>query len=678
MLPHPGPIFGALPSAGGTWFCVEAPNAKRVELCLFEPGAPRESRRLSLLPMAHGIHRLFVQGVQAGQEYGYRVAGPALTGSGRYFNPQKLLVDPWARRVTGPLRFHPSQRTFSQSGQHDVSDSAVAGLRSVVTAPAAHAPPPPRSRVALSDTVVYECHVRGMTIGHPQVPQGLRGRFLGVCDRHIIEHLQRLSVTTVSLMPVTACYVEEHLVDKGLTNYWGYAPFAAFAPDPRFATVGGDPVVEFREMVAALHDAGLEVVVDVVFNHTAEGDARGATLSMRGLDHDAFYAVSEAPPHQPLDYTGCGNSLDLTSPTCLRYVMDALRYWSTEMGVDGFRFDLATTLARTHHGFDIHAPFFAAVAQDPVLRQLKLIAEPWDVGEHGYRLGAFPAEFSEWNDRYRDGVRRFFRGDGAASADLATRLSGSSDVFGGALRGPQASVNFVTSHDGFSMWDLVSYAHAHNEDNGENGADGHNENLSHNFGVEGETQLPEVQEARLTTVRSMLLCLAMSQGIPMLSHGDELGRSQGGNNNAYCQDNEVTHIDWSCPRMASILPFARAVFAARARHPCTRATHHMHGMPIAGRSDLSWWRPDGEEMTLQDWSATSFAMRLCGEMGDSVLVLLNSAEAPCNFLLPAPDMDYVWSLVANGSDAQPQADSAVTEFTLASRSAALFEQRRVS
>ena len=672
----PGPSCGALPTDEGTWFSVEAPNAKHVDLCLFTQESPVEDKRLRLENTAQGIHRVFVAGVGPGQLYGYRVAGPCAGGHGRYFNPNKLLLDPWARQVAGPLHFQGCQRTFNERGGPDGQDSAQAMLRSVVQPRLDAIPVHDRPQVAAPDTVLYECHVRGMTARHPDVPLALRGTFLGLCQRPIIEHLQLLSVTSVSLMPVAACFVEEHLVAKGLTNYWGYAPVAAFAPDPRFATLGGDPVSEFRQMVQTFHQAGLEVIIDVVFNHTGEGDDRGATLSLRGLDHDSFFAVSDDAPHVSLDYTGCGNSLDLSSPTCLRYVMDVLRYWATQMGVDGFRFDLATTLARGPHGFDPHAPFLAAITQDPVLRALKLIAEPWDLGIGGYRLGGFPTPFAEWNDRYRDGVRRYFRGDHGSSAELATRISGSSDFFGTPARGPAASVNYITSHDGFSLWDLVSYAHAHNDANGENGMDGHSENLSQNYGIEGESEDAEIVESRLTTMRSMLLCLAMSHGTPMLSHGDELGRSQAGNNNTYCQDNELTHLDWSSPRSSSLLTFVRTVFGARARHPCLRPLQHMHGDLVSRRPDISWWRADGQRMNAADWNRAAFAVRVCGQPGDSVLVLFNAADTPRTFALPTADIHYGWVAVADGAHAASCATEIVSQWTVAPRATALLEQWR--
>lgn len=664
--------LGAFVVGGGTWFRVEAPNAERVELCLFEDG--QSERRHDLTRQVDGTHVTFVPGVGAGQQYGYRAHGSPGASAGSAYNPSKLLVDPWARRLAGDLSFHASQKSVDALGHPDLSDSAGAGLRSVVVA-AQPAATVQRPAVPMERTVLYECHVRGMTMLHPEVPEPLRGTFLGLCQAPLIDHLKSLSVTTLSLLPVAATFVEEHLVQKGLTNYWGYAPFAAFAPDPRFATEGGDPVAEFRTMVSELHEAGLEVVLDVVFNHTGEGNRQGATLSFRGLDEAAFYARVAEPPHALRDYSGCGNSLDLTSPTCLRYVMDALRYWVEEMGVDGFRFDLATALARDQIGFALHGPFLSAIQQDPVLRHVKLIAEPWDLGDFGYRLGGFPPIFSEWNDRYRDAVRRFFRGDAGATSELATRLAGSSDLFDVAGRGPSATVNFVTSHDGFTLRDLVSYNDRHNLANGEQGRDGHGGNFSQNFGVEGATSDPEVHARRMTAARAMILCLAAAHGVPMIAHGDELGRTQQGNNNAYCQDGPLTWMDWSDNLSDELLPFTRAAFALRAQHPALRPARHMHGHGHDGRPDLSWFQPTGQLNGHHGWQQQAFAMRACGELGEALLLLLNGSDEPCRFVLPRPDRKYVWGMALSADDPQPHDGEERRVVVVASRSAALLVQR---
>ena len=713
--------LGAQCVSGGTWFTVEAPHAERVELCLFEPGAAQESRRLGMAKSADGIHfSLFVPGVGPDAPYGYRAHGPHDPDDGLLFNPNKLLVDPWARATSGPLAFHPSQRTHpaprepepgeapprGQPSQPldmqggplapDPHDSAAAMLRSIVVddgplrAQAASAPPVPG--IPLADTVLYECHVRGMTRAHPGVPTHLRGTYLGLCHEAAVDHLKRLGVTTLSLLPVAEYYDEEHLCERGLSNYWGYAPVCCFTPTRRYATKGGDPRLEFRTMVDTLHRAGLEVLVDVVFNHTAEGDARGTTLALRGLDNRAYYALAPEWPRRPRDHTGCGNSLDLNQPSCLRYVLDALRAWVVELGVDGFRFDLAVTLARTETGFSPTAPFLAAITQDPLLRNCKLIAEPWDVGDSGYRLGGFPAGFSEWNDRFRDTVRRFFRGDDGHTADLATRLAGSSDLFGAVGRGPLASVNFVTSHDGFTLRDLVSYAHKHNGANREDNRDGHDGNFSQNFGHEGPTRRAHVEHARQTAARSMLLCLATAHGVPMLGHGDELGRSQAGNNNAYCQDNALTQVPWPADsngpasgfreRAAGedtwaqqLLPFACAALAARRRHPCLRSVRHLHGDTVAGRSDLVWLNTRGTTMTAADWRGKHLAMRICGVPGDGVVLLLNGGRRTTRFKLPGADDGFCWQVALDAARPDPCDKPAAHAVSVGAHSAMLLEMK---
>lgn len=668
--------LGGLARRGGANFAVEAPHAERLELCLFAPGAAIEYVRLPMFRESDGRFHLWVKGVRAGQQYGYRAYGPFAPAAGHYFEPSKLLLDPWCRQVEGVLRHDARHQVCTADGEPIKEDSAPTHMRSVVVAPGRLVPEGERPRVPWPDTVLYECHVKGMTAQHAAVPHAQRGTFLGLCHRVVLEHLRSLSVTTVSLLPVAAWYDEEHLVQKGLTNYWGYAPICPFAPTPRYATPGGDPCREFRQMVAEFHRAGLEVVLDVVFNHTPEGNERGPSLAYRGLDNRAFYALSPEEPLHYVDHTGCGNSLDLSKPTCLRHVMDALRHWATEYGIDGFRFDLATTLARTPEGFRGDGPFLSAILQDPVLRELKLIAEPWDVGYGGYRVGAFPPGFSEWNDRFRDTVRRFYRGDGGQAPDLATRLAGSSDIFGQLGRGPQASVNFVTSHDGFTLADLVRYTERHNEANGEENRDGHHGNFSQNFGHEGPTTDRRVEQCRLTTQRALLLTLAVAHGVPMIAHGDEVGRTQLGNNNAYCQDNAVTHMDWSTSEAAMLLPFARAVFALRRRHPCLRVQEHMHGNEVLGRQDLSWWRPDGLPLaTSEDWGGGAFAMRVFGAPGDGVLLLLNGTEERVRFVLPSADKGYGWYMVADAACVQVPAGRAMVGATVVSKAAVVFEQR---
>lgn len=646
---------GAWTEESGTTFCVEAPHAEEVSLCLFEPGEPVESARHPLTRADDRLHHwVHVPGVRPGAHYGYRVSGVFNPAAGLLFNPNKLLVDPWARALSRQGRYHPSHAVMAVGGTPDTRDSAPTMPRSVVveTGPALPDPAPPRPRTPMHESVIYECHVRGMTSHHPAIPEALRGTYLGLSHPTAIAHLKSLSVTTVSLMPVAESYDEAHLVQRGLHNYWGYAPLASFAPTHRYATQGGDPRREFREMVDALHAEGIEVLVDVVFNHTPEGDLYGTSLSLRGMDSRAFFAWTPEHPRQGIDHTGCGNSLDLSHPTCLRYVLDALRHWVTDLGVDGFRFDLAVTLARGPEGFSAHGPIAAAALQDPVLRDCKLVAEPWDVGPGGYRLGGFPAGFSEWNDRFRDAVRRAIRGDAGNTTELATRLSGSSDLFLSPGRGPSASVNFVTSHDGFTLRDLVTYAEKHNEANGEENRDGHNENLSANYGHEGETEDAAVQQLRDTAARSMVLCLAVAQGVPMLSHGDEIGRTQCGNNNAYCQDNALSHLDWTAPERHRTLGFVQRAMAFRKRHPCLRPLSHLHGGLVAGRPDLTWLSRDGETLADANWGGHTLAMRVCGDEGDGVLLLVNGGSEAARFRLPPADRGYGWRVRLDAASAR--------------------------
>ncbi len=561
------PRLGACWDGRGSHFAVRSGGAEAVELCLFAAGEAAEGRRVPLLRGPDGVWETYLEGVGPGQLYGYRAHGPYAPDRGLRFNPAKLLVDPYARRLTGAPRWNEALLGYrSEDRRQDLTphgtDSAPWAPRAIVTAPL----PPlqvPRPRIPWSDTVVYECHVKGLTRRHPQVAPELRGTYLGLAQGPVIEHLLALGVTAVELLPVAQSADEPHLARRGLTNYWGYSPLACFAPHAGYATAGGDPVREFRMMVEALHRDGLEVILDAVFNHTAEGDHLGPTLSLRGLDNVAYYRLRSDDPRRYENFTGCGNTLDFRRPAVLRLVLDCLRHWVEAMGVDGFRFDLAVCLGRAADGFDPHAPFFEAVAADPSLSRVKLIAEPWDAGPQGYRLGQFPAGWAEWNDRYRDAARAFWRGELGAGRELVRRLQGSRDLLGERTAQRQ-TVNYVTAHDGFTLRDLVSYERKHNAANGEENRDGDARNLSRNWGVEGSTDDPAIREVRRRVMRALLATLALSRGVPMLRHGDELGHTQRGNNNAYCQDNEVSWLDWSLDEEAEdILAFAREVFALR-------------------------------------------------------------------------------------------------------------------
>jgi glycogen operon protein len=568
----------------GANVAVFSANADDILLCLFDD-EDRETERIRLHRSAD-VFRAHVAGLREGQRYGFRAFGPE--GPGHCFNGAKLLVDPYALALDRPLSLHPSQ--FAHGDAKD-ADSAPFLAKAVMTRPARAAPN--RPRIAWRDTIIYELHVKGFTAAHPQVPPHLRGTFRGLAHDAALAHLLRLGVTTVELLPCAAWIDERHLPPLGLSNYWGYNPIAMMAPDPRLAPGGWR---EVRKAVATLHDAGLEVIVDVVFNHTGESDESGPTLCFRGLDNAGYYRLAGTGY---VNDAGCGNSLAFDRAPVVRLAMDALRAWALYGGVDGFRFDLATTLARRAAGFDADAPFLTALRQDPVLRDLRLIAEPWDIGPGGYRLGQFPAPIAEWNDRYRDGVRRFWRGEASAVPELATRIAGSQDFF--ARRAPAASVNFVSAHDGFTLRDLVSYANKHNAANGENDRDGTNDNLSWNNGAEGETDDPAILAARARDQRNLLATLLFSRGTPMLAMGAELGHTQKGNNNAYAQDNETSWLDWAQADKALIETVAQLI-ALRRAHVALRENRFLDGaaQDAARIPDVEWLRPDGAPMQEED------------------------------------------------------------------------------
>ncbi|GAB2922644.1 glycogen debranching protein GlgX [Rhodococcus aerolatus] len=600
----PGEVFplGSHPGPGGTRFAVASASATRVQVCLVSDGLDGRpvERRVDLLERDHGVWHGVVPGVGAGQRYGYRVDGPWDPSRGLHANPAKLLLDPWCRRVTGRLGDPAALLPGTPDGSRSTVDSLGHVPLSVVTAPGG--PPTgtaPRHR--WQDTVVYEAHVGSLTATHPDVPPEHRGRYLGLAAPAVLAHLQRLGVTAVELLPVQAFLDEPALRERGMRNHWGYSPAAYLAPHPGYATTPGQEVAEFRTMVAALHGAGLEVLLDVVYNHTCEGGADGPSVSFRGLDGPAYYARDA---HGPRDVTGCGNTLDAGSPTVARLVLDSLRYWVTEMGVDGFRFDLAPTLGRPGAGaFDPHAGLLTAIAVDPVLSRAKLVAEPWDATAEGYQVGRFGPMWTEWNDRFRDGVRAFWAAP-AGVRELASRLSGSSDLFAPGGRRPWASVNFVTAHDGFTARDLVSYARKHNEANGEDGRDGTDNNLSVDHGVEGPTDDPVVLAARARHVRALLATTLLATGTPMLLAGDELGHTQGGNNNAYCAPvgaDAPWSLDWACVDDALTAFVARAAALRRAA-PALRQPEFFEGRDTpSGRPDLVWFGADGRELTDAGW-----------------------------------------------------------------------------
>jgi isoamylase len=661
---------------GATWdgtgvnFALYSEHATEVELCLFDAaGDAVESERVRLRELTGFVRHVCVPGLRPGQLYGYRVHGPYEPLHGHRFNPNKLLIDPYARALSGPFDWN--ARVFGYrigDAAADLSsseeDDAGAVPKGVVIDSTYDWEGDVRPAIPLHRSVIYEAHVKGLTMRHPDVPPEIRGTYAAVAHPATIDHLQRLGVTAVELLPVHEMIDEGHLADRGLVNYWGYNTLNFFAPAARYAAAAlpGAQVSEFRDMVKALHRAGIEVILDVVYNHTAEGNELGPTLSLRGIDNRTYYKLVPDQPRYYMNYTGTGNSLNAQHPQVLKLIMDSLRYWVTEMHVDGFRFDLASTLAREQHHVTRLSSFFDAIHQDPVLSTVKLIAEPWDVGEGGYQTGNFPILWAEWNDKYRDTVRRYWRGDAGAMAELANRLTGSSDLYQDDGRHPYASINFIAAHDGFTLHDLVSYEHKHNEANGEDNADGHDNNLSANYGVEGPSDDPGIIETRERQKRNFLTTLFLSQGVPMLCAGDELGRTQRGNNNAYAQDNEITWLDWELDdRRAVQLEFTRRLAALRARHPVLRRKRYYRGKRIRGSDerDLTWLRPDSREMTDAEWGAEwnrTMGVMLSGDalgevdengdliMDDMLLVLFNAHTEPVAFTLP-PGAAAAWELV---------------------------------
>ncbi|MGA5192352.1 glycogen debranching protein GlgX [Streptomyces exfoliatus] len=655
----------------GTNFALWAGGAEAVELCLFGPDGTE--RRLPLTELTHEIWHGFVPGIGAGQRYGYRVHGRWDPWTGARWNPAKLLLDPYARAVDGdfslPAEVYGHVRDWPQ--QHvadtvrDERDSAPFVPKGVVVQDDDDWSDDRRPKTPWQDSVIYEMHVKGFTKLHPGIPEHLRGTYAGLAHPAAIEHLVRLGVTAVELLPVHQFAHEDHLLQRGLRNHWGYNSIGYFAPHAGYSSSGttGQQVGEFKRMVRALHAAGIEVILDVVYNHTAEAGEFGPTLSLKGIDNRGYYRL-QSDARRYADYTGCGNTLHVVQPQVLRLITDSLRYWVTEMGVDGFRFDLAAALARSMHDVDMLSPFLAVIAQDPVLRRVKLIAEPWDVGNGGYQVGAFPPLWTEWNDRYRDAVRDFWRGALPDVRDLGYRLSGSSDLYAWGGRRPYASVNFVTAHDGFTLRDLVTYERKHNEANGEGNRDGTHDNRSWNCGTEGETDDPAISALRLRQQRNLLTTLLLSTGVPMLVAGDEMGRTQGGNNNAYCQDNETGWLDWTLPDdpgRSHLLTLTRRLLDLRHRHPVLRRRAFFSGRGADGLRDLAWFGADGTEMTEGDWytPTATIALYLSGrdipgrdERGeqitdDSFLAVLHAGPQPLDFRLPGPPWAETYELTVD-------------------------------
>jgi len=701
-----GPL-GATWDGTGVNFALYSAHATGVELCLFDSAyADKEVVRLPLTERTNLVWHGYVPHLRPGQLYAYRVHGPYDPKAGHRFNPNKLVLDPYVRAIGRRMRWDPALFGFNIDApdRMDARDSAPWAPLGAVIDPSFHWGDDRAPRTLWADTVIYELHVKGFTKLHPEVPEDVRGTYLGLCSEPVIEHLKLLGITAIELLPAHFHVDEQHLLQKKLTNYWGYNTLGFFAPDPRFSIerTPNDTVREFKMMVRGLHAAGIEVILDVVYNHTAEGNHLGPTLSFRGIDNRTYYRLAPDDLSRYEDVTGVGNTFDTRNSQALKLVLDSLRYWVTEMHVDGFRFDLATALARESFAFDPSSGFLDAIHQDPVLSQVKLIAEPWDLGDHGYQVGRFPIGWSEWNGRYRDSVRRFWRGDASQLSELATRVAGSSDLYQAAGRGPEASINFGTCHDGFTLRDLVTYTRKHNEANGENNADGESNNLSMNCGVEGPSDDPAIEGARAQMLRNFLTTLCVSQGIPMILAGDEFGRTQQGNNNAYCQDNEISWVSWNLtPPQESLLRFTRTIVGLRSAHPILRRRHFFEGRPTVGggEKDLTWFATNGQEMTSDLWGKADLrvlGMRLYGCALDEpdmrglpfveeiLLVLFNAHDAATPFTLPGAGDPDRWHRLIDTADWPLDPEAMVpdpefaggTAYPLQGRSVAVFRLER--
>jgi glycogen operon protein len=695
--PYP---LGATWDGRGVNFAVFSDAAERIELCLFDSaGAAQETERIELPGSQGHVRHGYLPDLRPGQLYGLRADGPFVPGQGQRFNINKLLFDPYARAVGRDLTYDDAVYGYTIGDDRrdlsfDQRDSASYAPLGAVVDPAFTWGADARPRRALADMVIYELHVKGFSKLHPGVPESLRGTYAGLASPASIDHLLALGVNTVELLPVHYRVNERFLVDQGLSNYWGYNTLGFFAPDPRLAA-SRDPhavVREFKTMVAVLHDAGIGVLLDVVYNHTAEGSESGPTLSFRGLDNAAYYHLADNPRFT-YDVTGTGNSFNLGHPRTLQLVTDSLRYWTSEMHVDGFRFDLAPELARQFRSFDKLSPFFDVLLQDPVLADVHLIAEPWDVGEGGYDVGNFPVNWSEWNGRYRDTIRRFWAGNAQELGDFATRLTGSSDLYSSDGRQPSASINFITAHDGFTLADLVSYDTKHNEANKQGNADGTDDNNSWNCGVEGPAASPDIRRLREKQRRNFMVILLLSQGVPMLLGGDELSHSQRGNNNAYCQDNDLAWLNWDLDDdRAAFLNFTRDVISLRASEPVFRRQRFFQGRAInGGIKDLYWLNSTGREMQQEDWNTgwvDSLGLGLVGDeidetdergepiVGGSFLILLNASTDPVHFVLPDRVLAFDLRVALDTEDPSRSGSPVADSYDVAGHSVAVIRARR--
>ncbi|MDX1969012.1 MAG: glycogen debranching protein GlgX [Planctomycetaceae bacterium] len=691
--PYP---LGATWDGGGTNFAIFSEHATGVELCLFDSASDgHESQRIALREQTDQVWHAYLPDVRPGQCYGYRVLGPYEPERGHRFNPQKLVLDPYAKAIARKVLWSDAMFGYQIGNPAedlviDPRDSAPFAPLGVVVDQAFTWGDDRPPRIPWHRTVIYELHVKGFTMQHPEIPEALRGTYAGLTSDPVLRHLEQLGVTTVELMPIHHHVDDRHLVERGLVNYWGYNTLSFFAPDIRYVASGSadEAVREFKMLVRAFHSAGIEVILDVVYNHTAEGNHMGPTLSLRGIDNAAYYRLSPENARYYMDFTGCGNTLNMRHPRVLQLIMDSLRYYVLEMHVDGFRFDLASALARELHEVDRLGAFFDIIHQDPILSQVKLIAEPWDVGPGGYQVGNFPVLWTEWNGKYRDCVRRFWKGDGGTAGELASRLSGSSDLYEHSGRRPYASINFITCHDGFTLQDLVSYNDKHNDANGEGNRDGANDNHSWNCGAEGPTSDPAVLKLRAQQKRNLLATLLLSQGVPMLLAGDEFGHSQQGNNNAYCQDSEISWLIWDlAPEQLEFFRFVRQLVRLRSEQPVLKRRQFFQGRPIRGGDvkDLLWLAPSGLEMTDEDWNVgftRCLGMLLTGDaipetdsrgrpiVGDTLLVLLSAHDGPIRFQLPNLPRVQRWEVLLNTEqpNERPTRKARMSEFLLPARS----------
>ena len=696
--PYP---LGANWDGEGVNFALFSEHAEAVELCLFDQSGRRELHRVRLKEQTDQVWHCYLPEARPGLIYGYRVFGPYDPAKGHRFNPHKLLLDAYAKQIVGDLRWSDSHFGYRIGHKNadlsmDRRDSAPGMLKAMVIDPAFTWGIDRAPRTPWHKSVIYEMHVRGFTIRHPQVPETLRGTYAGLATGPVIDHLLKLGVTAVELMPVHYFIDDRQLVQRGLRNYWGYNTIGFFAPMSRYLATGS--ISEFKTMVKTMHSAGIEVILDVVYNHTAEGNQLGPTLSFRGIDNSVYYRTVPDDPRYYIDYTGTGNTLNMRHPRVLQLIMDSLRYWVLDMHVDGFRFDLAATLARELHEVDKLGAFLDIIHQDPVLSQVKLIAEPWDLGEGGYQVGKFPIGWAEWNDRYRDALRSYWKGDGGQIGELAYRITGSSDLYARSGRRPYASVNFVTAHDGFTLNDLVSYDQKHNEANGEENRDGTDNNRSWNCGAEGPTDDPEINALRARQKRNFIVTLLLSQGVPMFLAGDEVSRTQHGNNNAYCQDNEISWIHWDqIEGSRELVALVRKVISLRQHHPVFRRRNFFQGRSIkgAGVKDILWLRPDGREMTdeeLNQEHARTLGVFLSGSAVDEIdergqlitdenfVLLMNSHHEAVPFTLPTVASGMTWVTLIDTSldsaDSPGITYESMTPYPLQHRSLALLVERQ--